>query len=175
MFVRGPGAGVAPRSVLTSEEKAPHLNTDYRLPTTDYRLSTTDYRLPTTDYRLPTTDYRLPTTDCPQGLPLREIRLSVTGCLYASGMLSEDGVLSERDVRVLDFEGSWWLYPQPKDRAIKDYLGMSATRYYQVLRRLVDDEQALAYASMTVRRLRRLQRSRLGVSASQAGDGDGAR
>ena len=56
-------------------------------------------------------------------------------------MLSHDGGLSKRDMRVLEFEGSWWLYPQPKDRAIKEYLGMSATRYYQVLRRLVDDDR----------------------------------
>ncbi|MDX1449044.1 MAG: DUF3263 domain-containing protein [Acidimicrobiia bacterium] len=87
-------------------------------------------------------------------------------------MLSQDGGLSKRDVRVLDFEGSWWLYPQPKDRAIKEYLGMSATRYYQVLRRLVDDDEALAYAPLTVRRLRRLKGSR--VPSAVAGDRDGA-
>ena len=90
-------------------------------------------------------------------------------------MLSEDGGLSKRDVRVLDFEGSWWLYPQPKDRTIKEYLGMSATRYYQVLRRLVDDENALAYAPMTVRRLQRVQRAHIGAGGSRVGDGDGAR
>ena len=102
----------------------------------------------------------------------REILLSVTAPLYAFAMLSQDGGLSKRDVRVLDFEGSWWLYPQPKDRAIKEYLGMSATRYYQVLRRLVDDDEALAYAPLTVRRLRRLKGSR--VPSAVAGDRDGA-
>ncbi len=89
-------------------------------------------------------------------------------------MLLDDGGLSERDVRVLDFEGSWWLYPQPKDRAVKEYLGMSATRYYQVLRRLVSDKAALAYAPMTVRRLIRVQRTRTQAPA-RAGDGDAAR
>jgi hypothetical protein len=87
-------------------------------------------------------------------------------------MLSHDGGLSKRDLRVLDFEGSWWLYPQPKDRAIKDYLGMSATRYYQVLRRLVDDDAALAHAPLTVRRLRRLREARFASAASGVG-GDG--
>jgi hypothetical protein len=90
-------------------------------------------------------------------------------------MLTQDGGLSKRDVRVLDFEGSWWLYPQPKDRAIKEYLGMSSTRYYQVLRRLVDDEHALGYAPMTVRRIRRMRRTRLDAVASRVGDSDGAR
>lgn len=90
-------------------------------------------------------------------------------------MLSEDGGLSARDVRVLDFEGAWWLYPQPKDRAIKEYLGMSATRYYQVLRRLIDDEDALAYAPLTVRRLRRLQAHRVAKPAVRTVDGDPTR
>jgi len=45
-------------------------------------------------------------------------------------------MLSDRDRAVLAFEASWWQYPGPKDRAIREYLDMSATRYYQVLRRL---------------------------------------
>ena len=31
-------------------------------------------------------------------------------------------MVSERDRQVLDFEGSWWLFPGPKDRAIREYL-----------------------------------------------------
>ena len=65
-------------------------------------------------------------------------------------------MLNARDRRVLDFERAWWTYPGPKDVAIRDYLGMSATRYYQVLRRLMDDPEALAEDPMTVRRLRRV-------------------
>jgi hypothetical protein len=87
-------------------------------------------------------------------------------------MLSADGGLSNRDMRVLDFEGSWWLYPQPKDRAIKEYLEMSAARYYQILRRLIEDRGALDYAPLTVRRLQRIQRSRGQALASRAGDAD---
>ena len=70
-------------------------------------------------------------------------------------------MVSKRDRQVLDFEGSWWLYPGPKDRAIREYLGMSATRYYQVLRRLIDEDRALEYDELTVRRLRRMRRQRL--------------
>ena len=62
---------------------------------------------------------------------------------------------------MLDFEGSWWLYPGPKDRAIREYLGISATRYYQVLRRLIDASDALEYDPLTIRRLQRMRRQRL--------------
>jgi hypothetical protein len=66
-------------------------------------------------------------------------------------------MLGEREKAVLEFEGSWWLYPGPKDRAIREHLGMSATRYYQVLRRLLDDEAADRYAPLVVRRLRKVR------------------
>lgn len=73
---------------------------------------------------------------------------------------------------MLDFEASWWLYPGPKDRAISDYLEMSASRYYQAIRRLIDDDAALAYAPLTVRRLRRMRRDRLDqVATGVSGDG----
>jgi hypothetical protein len=58
---------------------------------------------------------------------------------------------------VLDFERCWWLYPGPKDRAVREYLGMSATRYYQVLRRLLDDAEAERYDPLTIHRLRRVR------------------
>lgn len=79
-------------------------------------------------------------------------------------------MLSPRDVSVLDFEGSWWLYPGPKDRAINEYLEMSATRYYQALRRLIDDDAAYDYDPLTVRRLRKVRDARLGRIAAQIGD-----
>jgi hypothetical protein len=81
-------------------------------------------------------------------------------------------MVTERDRNVLDFEGSWWLYPGPKDRDIGEYLQMSATRYYQAIRRLVDDDAALVYAPLTVRRLRRMRRERLDQIATRvSGDG----
>ena len=66
-------------------------------------------------------------------------------------------MLGERDRAVLDFESRWWLYPGPKDRAIRDYLDISSTRYYQVLRRLMDDPDAEEYAPLTIRRVRRVR------------------
>jgi len=66
-------------------------------------------------------------------------------------------MLVERDLAVLEFEATWWQYPEPKDRAIREYLGISATRYYQVLRRLLDDPAAESVDPLTVRRLRRVR------------------
>jgi hypothetical protein len=66
-------------------------------------------------------------------------------------------MLGERDRAVIDFERSWFLYPGPKDRAVAEYLGMSATRYYQALRRLLDDPDAERYDPLTIRRLRRVR------------------
>jgi hypothetical protein len=78
-------------------------------------------------------------------------------------------MVSERDRKVLDFEGSWWLFPGPKDRAIREYLEMSATRYYQAVRRLIDDDEAVTYAPMTVLRLRRMRDERLEQIARRTG------
>ncbi|HSM01735.1 MAG TPA: DUF3263 domain-containing protein [Acidimicrobiia bacterium] len=66
-------------------------------------------------------------------------------------------MLSDTDRAVLEFEGSWWMYPGPKDRAIREYLGMSSTRYYQALRRLMDDPAARQAAPLTVLRLRKVR------------------
>ncbi len=74
----------------------------------------------------------------------------------------------------MDFESTWWHYPGPKDRAIRDFLEMSATRYYQVLRRLIDDEEAARYSPLVVHRLRRMRRERLDSIAQRIGrDGAG--
>jgi hypothetical protein len=79
-------------------------------------------------------------------------------------------MLGETERAVLDFESSWWLYPAPKDRAVSEYLGMSATRYYQVLRRLLDRPEAQAYAPLTIRRLRRTRDRARGRLAEQTKD-----
>lgn len=63
--------------------------------------------------------------------------------------------LSARERAVLDFEGSWWLAEGSKAAAIAERLGLSASRYYEVLAGLVDSPDAGAYAPLVVRRLRR--------------------
>ena len=69
-------------------------------------------------------------------------------------------MLSEKDIRILDFEASWWHFPEPKDRAIRDYLDMSSTRYYQALRRLVDDDDAALQYPLVIERLRKMKEDR---------------
>jgi hypothetical protein len=68
--------------------------------------------------------------------------------------------LSDRDRAVLDFEGSWWTEHISKTDAIKACLGLSRTRYGQILGALTDSSEAERYAPLVVRRLRRLRAQR---------------
>lgn len=67
--------------------------------------------------------------------------------------------LSERGKAILDFERTWWTEPGCKEAAIRERLSLSGTRYYELLQALLDDDDALAYDPLVVRRLRR-QRER---------------
>lgn len=62
--------------------------------------------------------------------------------------------LSARDRAVLDLAGRPWPGPGARDRAVRERLGMSPTAYLQLLNALLDDPLALAYAPVTVNRLR---------------------
>ncbi|GGK29379.1 hypothetical protein GCM10010124_22690 [Pilimelia terevasa] len=67
------------------------------------------------------------------------------------------GELTPREREILDFERRWWRSPGAKEQAIHDAFGLSATRYYQVLRGLLDRPAALAHDPVLVGRLRRLR------------------
>ena len=67
-------------------------------------------------------------------------------------------MFTDRDKAVLDFERSAWLIPGPKLDAIQEQLGMSASKYYKVLRELAENEEAAEYDPMTIRRLRATRR-----------------
>jgi hypothetical protein len=67
----------------------------------------------------------------------------------------ESEALSERDRAVLAMERRGWSGPGEKERAIRERLDMSPTRYYQLLNALLDDPHALAHDPVTVNRLRR--------------------
>jgi hypothetical protein len=75
------------------------------------------------------------------------------------GKQAEDE-LSRRDREILAFERQWWKYAGAKEQAIRELFDMSATRYYQVLKALIDTPAALAADPMLVKRLRRLRASR---------------
>ncbi|MDT0378508.1 DUF3263 domain-containing protein [Streptomyces sp. DSM 42041] len=69
----------------------------------------------------------------------------------------DGGGLSERDRAVLAVERRGWSGPGEKERAIRERLDMSPTRYYQLLNALLDDPRALEHDPVTVNRLRRLR------------------
>ncbi len=68
--------------------------------------------------------------------------------------------LSRRDQDILSFERQWWKYAGAKEQAIREQFEMSATRYYQVLNSLLDQQSALAFDPLLVKRLRRLRSAR---------------
>jgi hypothetical protein len=68
--------------------------------------------------------------------------------------------LDERARALLDFERESWKLSVAKQRAIRERFGFSAARYHQLLNRLVDRPEALAYDPMLVRRLRRIREAR---------------
>ncbi|MFD5097799.1 DUF3263 domain-containing protein [Streptomyces albidochromogenes] len=70
------------------------------------------------------------------------------------------GGLCERDRAVLAVERRSWPGPGAKERAVREQLGISPTRYYQLLNALLDDPRALAHDPVTVNRLRRVRDAR---------------
>lgn len=62
--------------------------------------------------------------------------------------------LDYAEKRILDFANRRFHTPGEREQAIRDEFGYSATRYYQRLGALIDQPRALAYAPLTVNRLR---------------------
>jgi Protein of unknown function (DUF3263) len=77
--------------------------------------------------------------------------------------------LSERETQILAFERNWWRQPGAKEQAISDLLGLSATRYYQLLNKLIDRTEALAFDPVLVKRLRRQRARRQRMRSAPAG------
>ncbi|GAA2140304.1 hypothetical protein GCM10009760_23380 [Kitasatospora kazusensis] len=65
--------------------------------------------------------------------------------------------LTERDRAVLALEARQWRTAGAKERAVREELNLSATRYYQLLNGLLDRQEALAHAPVLINRLRRLR------------------
>jgi hypothetical protein len=63
-------------------------------------------------------------------------------------------MLSDEDRTILDFEGSWWLEPGPKDQAIEFTLGLSAAVYYERLIAIVAMAESNRVDPLTVARVR---------------------
>ncbi|MFJ9111636.1 DUF3263 domain-containing protein [Streptomyces sp. NPDC102283] len=70
--------------------------------------------------------------------------------------------LSARDRALLALERRSWAGPGAKERAIREELGISPVRYYQLLNALIDDGRALREDPVTVNRLRRVRDAKRG-------------
>ena len=68
--------------------------------------------------------------------------------------------LTDLELRILAFERSWWRSPGAKEREILDELGISPTRYYQLLNELIDRPEAAQFDPALVARLRRRRADR---------------
>ncbi|KPI24424.1 Protein of unknown function DUF3263 [Actinobacteria bacterium OK074] len=69
-------------------------------------------------------------------------------------------LLHRREQDILALERRGFSGPGVKERAIRERLGLSPVRYYQLLNALLDDERALRHDPVTVNRLRRIRDSR---------------
>ena len=89
-------------------------------------------------------------------------RLRAMGCFGVSvgGRRQTRPMLTDTDKAILAFERHWWKYAGAKEQAVREKFEMSATRYYQVLDRLLDEPAAEAHDPMLVGRLRRLREAR---------------
>ena len=68
--------------------------------------------------------------------------------------------LTDLERAVLALEARDWQSAGPKEREITESLGLSVPRYYQMLNRLMDSQEALAYAPVLINRLRRVRAER---------------
>jgi hypothetical protein len=53
------------------------------------------------------------------------------------------------------FERQYWCYEGSKESAIRELFELEPTRYYELLSRLIDSDQALAFDPQLIKRLRR--------------------
>ena len=88
------------------------------------------------------------------------MELGVNSSTAAARTQSGVEELSERDLKILEFERQWWRYAGAKEQAIRELFDCSATRYYQLLNALIDNPAALQADPMLVKRLRRMRSTR---------------
>jgi hypothetical protein len=77
-----------------------------------------------------------------------------------------NSVLSEFEVKMLEFERSWWRHAGLKESSIKELFNLTPPAYYQLLNNLIDREDALMAEPILVQRLRRLRESRTEARSS---------
>lgn len=83
-----------------------------------------------------------------------ETPLEAESCADRESQASENPTgLTELERGVLAIEKKKWRYQGSKEQAIVKNLGINATRYYQILNALIDDERALAAEPLLIKRL----------------------
>ncbi len=82
--------------------------------------------------------------------------------------------LSERDIAVLEFEGTWANRVGSKAAAARAAFGWSLTRHYQVLYALLARPEAVRFDPVLVHRLLRIKESRSRGRASRSAVRGGA-
>ncbi|PRW64094.1 DUF3263 domain-containing protein [Actinopolyspora mortivallis] len=84
--------------------------------------------------------------------------------------------MNDTDRAILAFESEWWRHTGTKERLIEERFGLSATRYYQRLNRLLDEPEALDQEPALVTRLLRVRDRRFpdpaGTDARRTADED---
>ena len=68
--------------------------------------------------------------------------------------------LTEREREILAFERQWWRHAGAKENAIRERFDLSATRYYQLLNKLLEKPEAIEADPMLVKRLRKTRAAR---------------
>ena len=76
--------------------------------------------------------------------------------------------LTDRDRAILAFEAEWGRHIGAKEEAIREELDLSPARYYQLLGRLIDTQDAQAHDPMLVHRLRRRRDERASAPSGRA-------
>lgn len=70
-----------------------------------------------------------------------------------------DTVIGPSTAEVLEFERIWWQRVGDKEEAIRKRFGLTPTRYYQLLNKVLETPEALATDAVTVHRLLRIRAS----------------
>jgi len=73
---------------------------------------------------------------------------------------AESTGLSELELRLLEFERTWWRHAGSKESSIKELFNLTPPAYYQMLNNLIDRDEALLAEPILVKRLRRIREAR---------------
>jgi hypothetical protein len=90
------------------------------------------------------------------------------GTQHSTQPSSDPTALSERDLRILDFERRWWRHAGAKEEAIRAEFDLSAARYYQLLNAVIDLPGATRTDPMLVKRLQRARSDRMRARSAHA-------